>query len=233
MSKQIAVFGLGRFGTSLARTLFEAGYEVLAVDKDPELVELIGPHVTHAVRTNAINEAALQKLNIANFDVAVVAIGASVQNSVMITILLKKMGVRYIVARADNELHGDILSSIGANKVIFPEKDTAIRTGPTLTMKGVEDFIPLGSGAGIVKAPATTYFIGKTLEDIGFGSEKKNEAAVLMIQRGKEAIINPGLQEVVSHIDELVIVGNNSDIDAILEKTDPEENGKKHVNGNR
>ena len=146
------------------------------------------------------------------------AIGASVEDSVMITILLKKLKVRYIVARADNELHGDILSSIGADKVIFPEKDTAIRTGPTLTMKGVEDFIPLGKGAGIIKVPATPYFVGKTLEDIGFNSRQGKDTVVLMIQRGKEAIINPGVQEVVSHIDELVIVGNNADIDALLEK---------------
>jgi trk system potassium uptake protein len=227
MSKQIAIFGLGRFGTSLAKTLFEAGYEVLAVDKASDLVESIGPYVTHAVRTNAVNEAALSKLGIDNFDMAVVAVGQSMQDSVLITILLKKLGVRYIVARADDELHGDILRSIGADKVIFPEKDTAIRTGPTLTMKGVEDFIPLGSGAGIVKAPATPYFIGKTLGDIGFGTTQKNKTVVLMIQRGKEAIVNPGPQEVVSHIDDLIIVGNNSDIDKLLEETDPPENGKK------
>ena len=231
MSKQIAVFGLGRFGTSLAKTLYEAGYEVLAVDKASDLVESIGPFVTHAVRTNAINEAALLKLGIGSFDMAVVAIGQSIQDSVMITILLKKLGVRYIVARADNELHGEILSSIGADKVIFPEKDTAIRMGPILMMEGIDDYIPLGSGAGIVKAPAIPYFIGKTLGDIGFGTSQKSEAVVLMIQRGKEAIINPGPQEVVSHIDILIIVGNNPDIDKLLEKTDPLENGKKRTNG--
>jgi trk system potassium uptake protein len=233
MSKQIAVFGLGRFGTSLARTLNEAGYEVLAVDKASDLVENIGPYVTHAVRTNAINEAALQQLGIDNFDMAVVAIGQSIQDSVMVTILLKKLGVHYIVARADNELHGEILSSIGADKVIFPEKDTAIRTGRILTLKGVEDFIPLGKGAGIVKAPATPYFIGKTLGDIGFGTTQKSEAAVLMIQRGKEAIINPGPQEVVSHVDVLIIVGNDTDIDELLEKTDPSENNKIINGGSR
>jgi trk system potassium uptake protein len=159
---------------------------------------------------------------------AVVAIGASIQDSVMITILLKKLGVRYIVARADSDLHGEILSSIGANKVIFPEKDTAIRTGPFLMMTGVEDIIPLGKGAVIIKAPAPAYFVGQTLGDLGFG---KNEAVVLMIQRGKEAIINPGPQEVVSHIDILIIVGNNSDIDKLFELRELPQNGKKRPNG--
>jgi len=233
MSKQVAVIGLGRFGTSLAVTLHEAGYEVLGIDKASDLVEGIGPHVTHAVRVNATNEAALQKLGIASFDVAVVTIGASIQDSVMITILLKKLGVRYIVARADNQLHGDILSSIGAHKVIFPERDTAIRTGPILTMRDVVDFIHLVNGSGIVKARAPEYFIGKTLEDIGFGTGTKNGAVVLMIQRGKEGLVNPSPQEVVSHVDVLIMAGNNADIERILEKSDqPVTNGsKKHGNG--
>jgi trk system potassium uptake protein len=228
MSKQVAVIGLGRFGTSLAVVLYDAGYEVLGIDKSAELVEGITPYVTHAVRADATREASLQKLGISDFDVAIVTVGASIQDSVMITILLKKMGVRYIVARADNQLHGEILENIGAHKIIFPERDTALRTGPILTMKGVADFIPLSNGSGIVKAKATPYFIGKTLADIGFGTGSRTGAAVLMIQRGKEGIINPSQDEVISHIDVLIIAGNNGDIDKLLEKADkPEGNGSK------
>jgi trk system potassium uptake protein TrkA len=223
MSKQVAVIGLGRFGTSLAVILHDAGYQVLAIDKEADIVEGIGSQVTHAVRADATKESALQKLGIKDFDVAVVTVGASIQDSVMITILLKKLGVRYIVARADNELHGAILQNIGAHKVIFPERDTAIRTGPILTMKGVGDFIPLGNGSGIVKAKATPYFIGKTLADIGFASGSRSGAVVLMIQRGKEGIICPTPDEVISHIDVLVIAGNNTDIDKLLEKADKVE----------
>jgi len=235
MSKQVAVIGLGTFGKSLAVILHDAGYEVLAIDKVADLVEGISPSVTHAVRADATNEAALQKLGISTYDVAVVTVGASIQNSVMITILLRKLGVRYIVARADNELHGDILESIGANKVIFPERDTATRTGPILTMKGVVDFIPLENGSGIVKAKATPYFVGKTLSDIGFGTGTGKEAVVLMIQRGKEGIINPGAEEVVSHIDVLIMAGNNIDIEKLLEKTEESEGKsvKKHGNGSK
>ena len=235
MSKQVAVIGLGTFGKSLAVILHDAGYEVLAIDKVADLVEGISPSVTHAVRADATNEAALQKLGISTYDVAVVTVGASIQNSVMITILLRKLGVRYIVARADNELHGDILESIGANKVIFPERDTATRTGPILTMKGVVEFIPLENGSGIVKAKATPYFVGKTLSDIGFGTGAGKEAVVLMIQRGKEGIINPGAEEVVSHIDVLIMAGNNIEIEKLLEITGESEgnNVKKHGNGSK
>jgi trk system potassium uptake protein len=223
MGKQVAVIGLGRFGASLAMALHNTGYEVLGIDKSSELVENISPHVTHAVRANATNEAVLEKLGISSFDVAVVTIGTSIQDSVMVTILLKKLGVKYIVARADNQLHGDILESIGAHKVIFPERDTATKTGPILTMRGVVDYIPLGNGSGIVKAKAPAYFIGKTLEDIGLSLASKNGAVVLMIQRGKEGILNPGAQEVVSHVDVLVIAGNNADIDRILERAEKGE----------
>ena len=231
MNKQVAVIGLGRFGTNLAISLSAAGYDVLAIDNDTELVENISNNVTQAVKANAVNEAALHKLGIGNFDVAVVAVGASIENSVMITILLKKMGVKYIVARADNDLHGEILASIGADKVVFPERDVAIRTGPILTMKGVVDFIPLGSTAGIVKAKATPYFIGKTLGDIGIGSSGKCDVEVLMIQRGKEGILNPAPDEVVSHVDVLIMAGSTSDIDKLLEKT--EKNEEKPNGGNK
>jgi len=233
MGKQVAVIGLGRFGTNLAIALQHSGYEVLAIDNDPELVESISSQVVHAVRANATNELALRKLGIGGCDVAVVAVGASIQNSVMITILLKKFGVRYIVARADNELHGAILDSIGADKVIFPEKDVALKTGPILTMKGVTDFIPLGEGSGIIKTQAPPYFIGKTLSYLGLGSGGKSGAEVLMIQRGKEGILNPGAEEVVSYIDVLVIAGNTGDIDKLLEKAEKEEEKAASENGKK
>jgi trk system potassium uptake protein len=218
MSKQVAVIGLGRFGTHLAMVLHDAGYDVLGIDKSAELVDGIIPFVTHAVQADSTKEEALKKLGINNYDVAVVTMGTSIQDSVMITILLKKLGVRYIVARADNELHGEILGHIGANKIIFPEKDTAKREGPVLTMKDVTDFIPLGNGSSVVKVQAPSFFVGRTLKDIGFGSASRSGAVVLMIQRGKEGIVNPDMNEVVSYIDVLIVAGNNSDIEKIIEK---------------
>lgn len=213
---------MGRFGSSLAVALQNAGYEVLAIDKASDLIDTMATKVTHAVRVNATNEVALAKLGLSNVDVAVVAVAQSIQDSVMITILLKKLGVKYIVARADNELHGDILSSIGAHKIIFPEFDTALRSGPILTMKDVSDYIPLGNGAGVIKLKAPSYFVGKTLEDIGLGgvSISKSAGVVLMIQRGKEGIVNPPPHEVVSHVDVLIIAGNNVEIEQLMEKAE-------------
>ena len=217
MKKSVAVIGLGRFGMSLATTLHDSDYEVLAIDKVAEITESIGSRVTHAVRADATNEAVLQKLGITGFDVVVVAIGAGIQDSVMTSILLKQMGVPHVVSRADNELHGGILEKIGVDKVVFPERDTAIRTAPILTMKSVMDYIPLSSGSGIVKVQAPPNFVGKTLSDLGFGPGGKKDVVVLMIQRGKEGIVNPGVQEVVSHIDVLILAGNNLDVERLLD----------------
>jgi trk system potassium uptake protein len=235
MGKQVAVIGLGKFGVSLAVILHDAGYEVLGIDRSADLVESISSQITHAVRADATKEASLQRLGIQNFDVVAVCIGDSVEDSVMVTILLKKLGARYIVARADSELHGDILENIGANKIIFPERDTAMRTGPVLTIRDVTDFIPLDKGSGIVKLQAPAFFVGRTLADVGFSSAAKNQVVVLMIQRGKEGIVNPAIDEVISHIDVLILAGNNSDIEKIIETAQNfEENEKnKHTNGEK
>ncbi|MDO8568974.1 MAG: TrkA family potassium uptake protein [Dehalococcoidales bacterium] len=233
MSKQIAVIGLGKFGVNLASALHNGGYDVLAIDKVADIVENIAPNVGQAVRADATNESVLKKLGITNFNVAVVAIGAAIQESVMVTILLKKLGVRHVVARADNELHGSILEKIGADKVVYPERDTALRIAPILNLRDVNDYIPITSGSGASKVMVPPYFVGKTLLDIGFGPGGKREVVVLLIQRGKEAIINPSLQEVVSHIDVLLVTGNDSEVEKLFaeaEKTAQEEEQKENNN---
>jgi uncharacterized protein with PhoU and TrkA domain len=109
--------------------------------------------------------------------------------------------------------------------VIFPERD-AIKMA-YLTMRGVADYIPLVNGSGIVKVKTPGSFIGRTLEDVGLSVSSKNGAVAIVIQRGKECILSPGPQEVISHVDVLVIAGNNPDIDRLLEKAEKGENTKQ------
>jgi trk system potassium uptake protein TrkA len=112
MKKQIVVIGLGRFGVSVARTLYTVGHDVLAIDTDEKTVQAVAAEITHAIQADGTNENVLRELGISNFDIAIVAIGAAVESSVLTTILLKKLGVPYVIARADNELHGSILEKI-------------------------------------------------------------------------------------------------------------------------
>ncbi len=216
MKKQIVVIGLGRFGVSVATTLHSMGHDVLALDKEEKNVLNIASQLTRAIQADATDEAILKELGIADFDVAIVSIGTAIESSVLITILLKKLGVPYIIARADSELHGSILEKIGADEVVYPERETASRIAHILTSREIEDYIPVGEGYGIVKFKAPSYIVGRTLDDIGFGPGGKRDVAVLLIQRGKEAIVNPSQQEVVSLVDVLIVAGSDDRIEELL-----------------
>lgn len=121
--KQFVVIGIGRFGESIATTLFSMGHDVLAIDKDEERVQYISSKVTHAVQADATDESTLKSLGIRNFDVAVVTVGENIQSNILITLLCKEAGIRYVLAKAQNELHSKVLYKIGADKVVFPERD--------------------------------------------------------------------------------------------------------------
>ncbi len=216
MKKQIVVIGLGRFGVSVATTLHSMGHDVLALDKEEKNVQMIASQLTRAIQADATDEAIIKELGIADFDVAIVAIGTAIESSVLITILLKKLGVRYIIARADSELHGSILEKIGADEVVYPERETASRIAHILTAKEIMDYIPVGESYGVVKFKAPSYLVGRTLDDIGFGPGGKRDVAVLLIQRGKEAIVNPSQQEVISLVDVLIVAGSDDRIEELL-----------------
>ena len=125
VKKQFVVVGLGRFGATLAATLCSNGGEVLAIDIDGERVELLRDHVTHCVEANGMNREALVQLGVRDFDVAVVAIDGDLRASCMTTMLMKELGVRYVASCAQDEVHGRMLTKLGADKVIFPERDRA------------------------------------------------------------------------------------------------------------
>ncbi len=207
MKKQVAVIGLGRFGVSLASTLTSIGHEVLALDIDEKNVQEVAAQTTHAVQADATNEAALRQLGIGNFDIAIVTM-SEIEQSVLSTILLKKLGVRYVIARAENELHGSILGKIGADKVVYPEREMGIGIAYVLTLGDVIDYIPVTAGYGVVKILASPYFIGKTLAELGFGPHGKWEVVVLLIQHKQDVVISPRSTEVINPADVLVVAGN-------------------------
>ena len=135
-TKQFVVIGLGRFGESVAKTLYSLGHDVLAIDMDEDSVQEISDSVTHAVQMDATDENALRTLGLRNFDVAVVTIGSNIQASVMITLLVKELGVKYIIAKGQSDLHAKVLYKIGADRVVLPEKDMGVRVAHNL---GTED----------------------------------------------------------------------------------------------
>jgi len=207
LKKQIVVVGLGRLGVPLAVTLHNLGHEVLALDMDEKNVQIVASQITHAVQADATNEAVLRNLGIGNFDIAIVT-SSEIESSVLTTILLKKLGVPYVIARADSELHGSILEKIGADKVIYPEREMGIMIAHVLTLGDVIDYMPVAPGYGVNKLIAPAYFVGRTLSELGFGLNGRWEIAVLLIQRKQEVMVSPGDTEVVKAGDNLVVAGS-------------------------
>ena len=141
--RQFVVIGIGRFGGAIAETLSRLGHEVLAIDTDEEVIQKISDKVTHAVAADATDESVLKSLGVRNFDVAVVAIGSDIQSSIMTTLMLKELGIRYVVAKAQNELHARVLMKIGADKIVFPERDMGERVAHNLISSNILDYIEL------------------------------------------------------------------------------------------
>ena len=222
MKKQVAVIGLGRLGTSLATTLLSLGHDVLAIDTDEKNVQNVASQITHAVQADATNETTLRELGIGNFDIAIVTIGGAIESSVLSTILLKKLGVRYVIARAENDLHGTILDKIGVDKVVYPEREMGIRVAHSLILTDVLDYIPVAPSYGVSKLAKSPYFVGKSLSDIGLGRGGKWGLAVLLIQRGKEVIVTPDRAEIVRQGDILIVSGSDDKLEQFMAET------KKH-----
>jgi len=220
--KQFAVIGMGRFGTSVARSLAKLGYEVLAIDTNSARVQDVANRVTHAVAADTTDEEALRALGIRNFDVVVVAIGQDIQASILTTLILKELGVPCIIAKAQNELHGKVLSKIGADKVIFPERDMGQRVAHNLISPNLIDFIELSDDYSIVELEAPPVMIGKNLKQLDIRARFR--CNVMAIKTGGRMNIAPNAEDSIREGDVLVIVGKNGDL-ARLERHYA-ENGK-------
>lgn len=215
MKKQVVVVGLGRFGTSVARTLFEMGNDVLALDRDEKAIQNVLPHVTHAVQVDATDELALRELGIADFDIAVIGMGRETESSIMTTMLLKKLGIPNIIARATNDLHASILQRIGADRVVYPEHETGIRVARRLAQPSVVDYLEIANNCGISKLIPPEHFVGQTLADLDLGAKGKYGISVLAIKRGDDLIITPDRFDKVQPDDVLILAGTDEQLEKL------------------
>jgi trk system potassium uptake protein TrkA len=208
--RQFAVIGLGRFGSSVAQYLSELGYEVLAVDDNAQRVQDISHIVTHAVIADSTDEEAMSALGIRNFDVVVIAIGQDIQSSILTTLILKDLGVPYIIVKAQNELHGKVLNKIGADKVVFPERDMGLRVAHHLISPNILEHIELSIDYSIVEMKVPASMVGKSLKQLDI--RLKYNCNVLAVKRNGEMNITPRADESLMTDDVLVIVGKNDQL---------------------
>ena len=216
-AKQYAVIGLGRFGSSVALTLARAGYEVLVIDSDEERAQKLSDEVTHVAVADTTDESALKELGLRNFDVVVVAIGEDIQANVLTTLLLKELGAKHIVAKARNELHGKMLQKIGADRVVYPERDMGKRVAHNLVSTNVLDYIELTPNLSLVEITAPQALVGKSLVQSNLRS--KYEINVVAIKRGSRLLVPPNPMEEIHHGDILLVVGSTNGLQ-ILEEMD-------------
>ncbi|WP_409228115.1 potassium channel family protein [Gudongella sp. SC589] len=214
--KSFAVIGCGRFGSAVAKTLFDLGNEVLAIDGDMDVVDNIAGHVTHAIQADVMDEGVLKELGLSNFDVAIVSIGSDLQASIMATLIVKELGVNKIVAKAQSELHGKVLKKIGADKVIFPERDMGVRVAHNLTSNSIVDYIELSPDYSILEIEAIPKWYERNLEELRL--RNKYKVTVMAIKRGEEVNVSPGPKFQVQKGDILVALGASEAIDHIAEE---------------
>lgn len=216
IKKQFLVIGLGRFGISLTRTLIENKHEVLAVDKDLHLVENIAHIATQAIQADCTDEDVLNEIGVRNFNHAIVAIGEDLQASILITLLLKEMGVPEVTAKANNSIHGKMLKKLGADNVVYPERDMAIRLGNQLSSENLIDYIELSPDYNLVELKAPPAMNNRTLQQLNIRA--KYGCNILAIKRGKNMNISPRAEDVIRTGDILLVMGNNEDIHRMEEK---------------
>ena len=164
--KQFGVIGLGRFGSAMAMTLTELGHDVIGVDGDESRVQQLADVITHALQIDATDEKALRAAGIQDVDVAVVSIGENIESSLLVVMQLRDLGIGTIVAKAVTPLHGRILEKLGVSRVIFPEREMAIRIAHSLVLPNVIDYIELSRDFSIVEVPAPAAFVGRTLKQL-------------------------------------------------------------------
>lgn len=207
--KQFLVAGLGLFGTSVAVTLQGLGYDVYALDSDENIVQDLSMQLPYVVCGDASDKKTLQSLPLEDVDVAVVAIG-NVERNMMATMLLKELGIKQVVSKAINSLHGAMLSKIGADKVVYAERDMGERVAHNLISAGVMDYIELSSEISVMSLAIPTEFVGKNLIEADL--RRRYDVNVVAIKRDGRTIVNPKAQEVFQPEDEIIVLGTHEGV---------------------
>ena len=211
--KSFIVIGLGRFGREVSKSLCQQGCEVLAMDVNSDLVQQISESVTQAVTGDAQDKEVLRALDAKTFDCGIVAIGDDLGASVLCTMNLKELGVPYIVCKASDETHKEVLKKLGADRVVIPEKENAARLAKSLGSNNVLDYIELSDEFGIIETPAPEKWDGKTLIELNVRA--KLGVNILAVKRAGNIVVSPAADYKLLKGDILVVLGDNAALKAV------------------
>ncbi|MGN1030005.1 MAG: potassium channel family protein [Butyricicoccaceae bacterium] len=207
--KSFLVIGLGRFGTAVALELSMLHHDVVAIEEDEARAEVAAEKLTHVVIGDAKDEAVLKSVGVRNFDGVIVAT-TNIEDSVMITLLAKEMGANYVICKVLSDSHAKVLSRIGADRVVFPERDMGARVAQIVSSSNVLDFIELSDEFAIVEMPTPGKWVGKSL--IQLSIRASYGVNVLAIKHGKEVSINIEPKYRFRAEDVVVVLGSDKQI---------------------
>jgi trk system potassium uptake protein TrkA len=206
---EFVILGLGRFGSSLSTALHEAGYEVLGIDSDTDIVQQRSLHLPHVVSMDVTNRDALIEMGISSFDTAVVCIGSDFESNVLATVLLRELGVRRVICKARTRTQRSILLKVGADEVILPEQEAGQRLARRLISTGIVDFMDINEDMSVVEMETPGYLVGQSLMESDL--RKVYNVVVVAIRREGRVVILPIASEVLRKNDILVVIGETED----------------------
>ena len=209
---QVAVIGLGRFGFHVAKHLYQAGHEVLAIDVDPHNVERIADFSTRAVVLDARESERLDALGIRDFDVVVVSLGERVDASALVALHLKEIGVRRLITKAGSEDHGKLLKLIKVDEVVFPEREAAERLARRLGSPNLLDYLHLGEDFSMHEVAPPESFLGKALQDLKLRSRFNVQVLAIRDCLTGKMHVNPDNDWIIKNSDALLVLGSNEDL---------------------
>jgi len=209
---KFAVIGLGSFGSHVAKTLYEKGNEVLAVDMDKEKIEEVKNFVSHAVSMDAADKENLQALGIQDMDIVIISLGPEMESSILTVLYLHELGAKRIVAKALTEDHAKVLDAVGATEVIYPEKDMAIKTALKLSNPNILEYLPLISGFGIQEIAPPEKFIGKTLKKLDLRNKYGIQIIAIKELIPEKTTFIPKADFVIKDSDILIIMGEEKQL---------------------
>ena len=210
MSKSIAVFGLGRFGRSLATELYNSGADVMVVDKNEFLIDEISDKVSYAVIADLTNEESIKEIGIENMDVVVVTMGSDLTASIMSVMVAKEVGVPYVIAKAADERMGNILSKMGADKVIYPEEEMGIRTAQTIVSDDFLEYFNIDNNLSLLEMRTRPEWVGKNLIELDLRNKYHINVVAVKFHSKMRSSIDPNRP--LEADSKLVVILDKSDL---------------------
>ena len=213
--KSILVIGIGRFGKHLCQNLVDNENDVMAVDINEDNLEELLPLVTSAKIGDCTKEEVLRSFGVGNFDICFVCIGTNFQSSLEVTNLLKDLGAKYVISKANRDIQAKFLLKNGADEVVYPNRDIAKRMATRVSTNHVYDYVEMGEYS-IYEIEPLDEWIGKSIREVNFRAKYK--VSIMGIERGEETSIMPAPEHIFDKEEHLMVIGKKEDIDRVLRR---------------